>query len=269
MKHRTILICFILSLLSCEKVVEKDFAAEDPGILSVECILTNEKKHQLVRLGRVGPDLNQGFSPASGALVQVIHRISPNRRDTFTFPEDHGSPGDYYSTGSFRATVTGLYQLNIIWEDRYYRAFSGMDPGIPLNRPVYLVNDSGYYELPHPRDPDVYMMEYKLWDPGPDTQQLPSYLIYYYSLENIDVMDIFQPDQQEIAVSPGSVWVRRKYSLTQDHRDYLRGILMETTWRGGLLDVARSNPATNIRSDHEVVGFFSASTVVGDTLVLE
>ena len=42
---------------------------------------------------------------------------------------------------------------------------------------------------------------------------------------------------------------------------------METEWKGGIFDVLQANVNSNIKGN--AVGFFSASTVISDTLIIK
>ena len=88
----------------------------------------------------------------------------------------------------------------------------------------------------------------------------------YYDLKNIDVNKQFKPDQERVYFPAGTVIVRRKYSVSNKYREYLRGMLSETAWRGGLFDAFPANAATNLSEG--AVGFFAVSTVVTDTTII-
>jgi hypothetical protein len=46
---------------------------------------------------------------------------------------------------------------------------------------------------------------------------------------------------------------------------FLRGVLSETDWRGGMFDVLPGNARTNMEG--EAIGFFTAADVLRDTIV--
>ena len=68
----------------------------------------------------------------------------------------------------------------------------------------------------------------------------------YYTLDNFDVNDIFGPEPEVIEFPPGTVIIRKKYSLTKAHQNFLRSLLMETEWSEGIFDVQHGNVATNM-----------------------
>ena len=90
---------------------------------------------------------------------------------------------------------------------------------------------------------------------------------FYYTLDVIDVNQIFAPDKEEIIFPKGAKFFRRKYSLSEKHQEFLRSLLSETDWRGGFFDVAQGNVKTNLSSG--AVGFFAVSMVQTDITVVD
>jgi hypothetical protein len=65
-------------------------------------------------------------------------------------------------------------------------------------------------------------------------------------LNNIDVNTIFGGDREVICFPSGTTIVRKKYGLTESHQSFLRSMLMETDWSGGIFDVQHGNVETNL-----------------------
>jgi hypothetical protein len=113
------------------------------------------------------------------------------------------------------------------------------------------------------------MTEYYL-----DWSQLPGFAdndscrakIVYYSLNTIDVGEMFKPEQEQVVFPEGTVVHRKKYSMNEAHAAFIRTLLSETEWRGGLFDVQPGNVQTNLSEG--AVGYFAASTVVADSTVI-
>ena len=61
--------------------------------------------------------------------------------------------------------------------------------------------------------------------------------------------------------------IESKYSVTPEHAGFIRSMLLETEWRGGLFDVAQGNLETNLSQG--AFGFFAISTVIRDTLTVK
>jgi len=88
----------------------------------------------------------------------------------------------------------------------------------------------------------------------------------YYDLKNVDINEQFKPTQERVDFPAGTVIIRRKYSISPRYREYLRGMLSETAWRGGMFDTFPANAATNLEGG--AVGFFAVSTIVMDTTLI-
>ena len=89
---------------------------------------------------------------------------------------------------------------------------------------------------------------------------------YYYTLESIDVNQIFKPDQNNNQFPAGSIVLRKKYSMSENQQEFYRTFLSETQWRGSPFDIQKGNVATNLSEG--AIGFFAVSTVVSDTTVI-
>jgi hypothetical protein len=89
----------------------------------------------------------------------------------------------------------------------------------------------------------------------------------YYDLKNIDINEQFKPSQEQVVFPAGTTIIRKKYSVSPRYKSYLRGMLSETAWRGGLFDSFPANAATNLSEG--AVGFFAISTVLSDTTIIQ
>ena len=94
-------------------------------------------------------------------------------------------------------------------------------------------------------------------------------LIYKYSLNSVDVNEIFKPAQELLSFPPGTIVQLTKESVNPWYAEFLRGMLSETDWRGGMFDVLPGNARTNMEGD--AVGFFTAADVLHkiDTISLK
>jgi hypothetical protein len=107
-----------------------------------------------------------------------------------------------------------------------------------------------------------------------DWSSIPSYCSTYghceaqetfYYLKNIDVNKVFGPEKEVIYFPSETKIVRRIYSLSNEHQAFLRSLLMETEWRGGLFDVQPANVKSNLSNG--AWGFFGACMVLTDSLI--
>ncbi|HEX2395261.1 MAG TPA: hypothetical protein VHI78_07945, partial [Bacteroidales bacterium] len=86
----------------------------------------------------------------------------------------------------------------------------------------------------------------------------------YYVLNNIDLGKIFSPDRQVIKFPHKTTIIRRKYSLTPEHQEFARSLMLETEWRGGIFDAEAGNVPTNFKNGMH--GWFAVCTLVSDTI---
>ena len=89
----------------------------------------------------------------------------------------------------------------------------------------------------------------------PDT----SARLLYYTLPTIDVSEIFAPGIQTIYFPSGTYITEKKYSITREHAEYIRALLLESKWQGGLFDTEHANLPTNMSNG--AIGFFGACGV--------
>ena len=80
--------------------------------------------------------------------------------------------------------------------------------------------------------------------------------------------EIFSPDKEHVQFPPGTIVTRTKESVSKGYEEFLRGMLSETIWRGGVFDVMPGNAFNNFDSDL-ALGYFVAATVIRDTVVLK
>ena len=258
---------FCVSLISCEREIEWDIETQNTDILVVEALLTNEKTNHLVKLTHPNPTSNGGFNPASGATVA----ITDGETVTVLLEFPAGS-GLYFTPADFRALFGKRYTLFIQYDGRNYAASDQSTPGQPFgNEPVYIENDSGFYYLNYTGGSDPSMTRYFLnWSQteycaSSDDPCLAK--VVFYDLKTVDVNENFRPDKEIVVFPAGTSIIRKKYSLSEPYRQFLRSMLSETEWRGGYFDVQRGNVSTNLSEG--AVGFFSVSTVVTDTTVVQ
>ena len=84
--------------------------------------------------------------------------------------------------------------------------------------------------------------------------------------KSIDVNKIFRPAKERIPFPVGTRVYRRQYSMNPWQEDFVRTLMAETEWRGGLFDVQPGNVRTNLSEG--AVGYFSVSQVVADTTII-
>lgn len=269
MKNKWIIFMLSLFMISCEEQFDWDTVPQENDLLVVDALLTNEKMNHLVKLSRTNPESNQGWNPASGAVV-IISDGEKNELLT-EFPVNSGL---YYTSSDFRAVFAKQYYLIIRYMGKIYSATDSSVPGEPFtSEELYKDADSGLFELNFTPSGIPSMTRYFLtWSHTEYCQQnqnndLCSAKVVYYDLKTIGVNENFKPEKEKVLFPNGTIIVRKKYSLSEAYRQFLRSMLSETEWRGGLFDVQRGNAFTNLSEG--AVGFFAISTVVTDTTIVQ
>jgi hypothetical protein len=262
-----ILIYFLILLIcgSCEEQITWDLDISNTPLLVVEGMITNENMQHQIKLTRPVSELNAIPEPVSGATVVIYEP-----ENSMVLTEDKPGSG-IYLTDSMRAVFGKVYALIITIGEKEYTAQTSMVPVTPLDSLEYSSADGteGYYKLNLFDTDEPSMTEYYL-----DWSQLPGFTdtdssrakIIYYSLNTVDVGEMFKPEQEQVVFPEGTVVHRKKYSMNEAHADFIRTLLSETEWRGGLFDVQPGNVQTNLSNG--AVGYFAASTVVTDSTVI-
>lgn len=249
----------------CEEQITWDLDTRETPLLVVEAMITNERIRHQVRLSRPVIELNAIPEPISGATIVI-----QDPENSYNLVEDPSGSG-IYLTDSMRAVFDRIYTLVIRVGENEYTAETSMVPVTPLDTLKYSTAGSSedYYTLNLFDTDEPSMTEYYLdWSKVPGFSDHDSCLarIIYYSLNTIDVGEMFKPEQEQVVFPQGTIVYRRKYSMNEAHAAFVRTLLSETEWRGGLFDVQPGNVQTNLSEG--AVGYFAASTVVADSTVI-
>lgn len=261
------IIGLILVLFSCEERIDWDLQTRKLPVLVVDGMITNERKPHCVSLTKPVTELNQPPQPVSGALVAISDGDS-----VLMLNEDIARPGYYYTDSTVQGVVGKIYYLYIRINNIEFGARAMMYPVDPLQPLKYhrIAENNNFYELNYRESSDPSMMKVYLdWShlaDQNDKEKAKAY-IHYYTLKSIDVNELFKPDRERVVFPAGTFVLRKKFSLSPDYREFLRSMLMETEWKGGVFDVLPANVKSNITGGR-AAGFFAASTVISDTSVI-
>ena len=259
-----IFLSFLIAFAAgCEEKVDLPLSPENTDLLVVEGVITNENKNHLVTLTHPYPKQNGEGQPVSGALVIVFEDSTAH-----VLTEIPSGSGKYY-TPPLRALVGKLYTLFIQHNGRRYFAQDSPVPVQPLQDLNYRENENGYVLTLHPSGVNPNYVEHTIdWkDSGTcETESSCGGKIIFYDLKTIDVNEIYKPDQEVFHFPENSIVVRRKFSVSPAYKSFLRSMLSETSWRGGVFDVERANVPSNLSEG--AVGFFAVCSVVSDTTLI-
>ncbi len=266
MKHRYLYILFVLFLLSCEERIDWNPDTKEIPLLVVDGMITNERKQHKVILTKPVKSLNQKPGPVSGATVAITDGDS-----VFILNEDSRNPGMYFTDPDVRGVPGKSYYLYVKVGNEEFYGGDYMAQVEPMKALSYhkIQGQENLYELDYMESKDASAMDvYFDWSYLVDESKKESAraFVHYYSLKSIDVNEIFKPARERVIFPAGTIVLRRKYSLSRVHQEFLRSMMMETEWKGGVFDVMPANVISNIKG--RAVGFFSASMVVSDTSLI-
>ena len=264
LRQHMILFSLLLVANGCEKEYPWKLHSYELNKIVVEGILTSEYKPQHIFLSKPMDTLNGTAIRISGADIRVSDEDSE-----YVFTEHQ--IGEYVSL-PFGAVTGRAYTLSISLKGENYSATAEMVPISPM--PVINITlDSarGLYRYNYADDGTPSMMEVNY-----DWSSIPSYCDtigscsaseYFYSLPVIEVNKVFEPSKEIVWFPAGTVIIRRKYSLSEAHQEFLRSLLMETEWTGGIFDVQHGNVNSNISNG--ALGFFGVCMVLSDTTMVQ
>ena len=254
----------IIHLTGCEEEIDWQLQKSQSDLIVVEAILTNENKNQLIRLSRPFAEQNMTPEPVSGAIVTI-----KTSDGSFSAREKPVGTGLYF-TDSLTAVVGKLYTIVIDYNSFTYFANAIQTSGEGLEPISYQETSNNHFTLDFTSSGTAanYIKYFISWKESGNCSPSESCeaLQIYYDLKNVDVHEQFKPDQEIVEFPEGTIIIRKKYSVSNDYREYLRGMLSETSWRGGVFDVFPANAATNLSNG--AVGFVAISTVVTVTTII-
>jgi len=264
MKRYWIYIALIMIFSACAK--QTDWEAPEDGInyIVVDGIMTNENKVQYIHLQFNKSNLNDVAVPLIGAEV-----IISNEDEIYQLIEDPEEAGRYITDTIVVARFSKNYSLLIYYNERFYSAQAYMVSGKTFAELTYKKND----------DNDLYHIDYvassfeaedpAMWEIQLDWSSAPGYenidpetcmkKLLFYTLPTLDVSQVFAPLVEQVSFPAGTQILERRYSLTPEHSDFVRTLLLETSWQGGVFPSDPANLITNVSEG--AIGFFGVCAV--------
>jgi len=264
MKKGILFVCVLLSLFSCVKKTDWPINSNVPGVIVVDGILTDEPKKQVIRITYPTAQLNETPVPVSGANV-VIN----NEDSTYQLNEQPVNSGLYQTNSNFSAVLGKNYSLLIFFKDKVFSAKAYMTPGFVFNPLHYAKNDGD----------NLFHIDYvasafntqlpAMWEVLLDWSKVPGYeqtdslackkRMLFYTLPTLDVSEIFAPELEKISFPSGTLITEKRYSLSPNHAAFIRTLLSETNWQGGLFCSTPANVLTDLSSG--AIGYFGVCAV--------
>ncbi len=263
------IILLILVFVSCEKKIVWNTKPKTINYIVVDGLLTNERKQHKVKITLPVDMLNAEPKPVSGAVVKI------NTGDSTVILQENMNEKGVYETPIVQAVVNKTYNLSIHYKNDNYTAEA-------LMIPVSSFESLSYVQVPDTID--LYQIEKEFtsveparweifidWSDVPDYENVADSLcqarLNFYNLHTIDPGQVFAPEKEKVYFPRGTKIIQTKYSLTDEHAEFIRTLLSETEWKGGFFDAAPGNVKTNLSAGAR--GYFAVSTVVKDTVIVE
>ncbi|OFY34218.1 MAG: hypothetical protein A2275_11925 [Bacteroidetes bacterium RIFOXYA12_FULL_35_11] len=255
-----------LLVTSCEKKIDWNLDIQEQDFIIVEGMITSEKKAHQVKISKPVKNLNDPAVGVSGAIVSI--------NDSIILTETTSGSGVYQTASSVSGSPENEYKLKIISGGKTYTAVALMKPCNSLSPLRYSkIGGTNNYKIDWIAGAynyeKAFMYEITLdWSSSDSCLQgNPCFtLMYYYTLTTIDVNQIFSPETERIIFPAGTIITEKKYSISAEHENFIRCLLIETKWRGGLFDSSPANIPTNLTGGAK--GFFSACDVIQTIIVV-
>jgi hypothetical protein len=253
-------------LTACEAETDWPLQTGNHNLLVVDGTITDEKKIQIIRLSTPVDQLNAVAPPVSDASIIVTLEDS-----VYKFHELAGTPGTYVSNNLFAGKKNKIHSLLISVGGKVYSAKASMEPGVVLvpNLSYTLDSVTKLYQISKVYNNEFNPVKPAMFEIMLDWSQVPGYQdadpesckarLLYYVLPTLDVSQVFAPDAEQVGFPGRTFIVEKRYSLTTEHAGFLRELLSETTWQGGLFNSAAANIPTNLSQG--AIGYFGACAV--------
>jgi len=257
-----------LLMTGCEKETAWSPENLSASYVVVDGTITNELKIQEIRLIKPANSPNEEPGAITGADILVS-----TEDKVYTFTQDQERPGYYLSEEAFAGKAGMTYSLIVNHNNTIISAKTGMvqatdfiflryvrQSSTKLFRIVWVANP---YNAKRPAMYEILLD----WSAVPGYENMApedtKARLLYYTLPTLDVSQIFAPAMEAVLFPPGTVITEKRYSLTQGHAEYIRALLSETNWQGGLFNSAPANLPTNLSGNG--LGYFGACAITTKT----
>lgn len=257
---------YILLLLftACVKETDWEPSGEAESYIVVDGIITNEAKNQSISIHYNYSDLNEEAERLSGASV-----IISNEDNTYQLAEDPENQGTYLTDSIVVAQFNKNYSLLILHGEKVYSAQAYMAPGKSFPELVYKKNEGDeLYHISYVAS-SFEASDPAMWEVIIDWSGVEGYehlddddcirRLLFYTLPTLDVSQIFAPVVEQVFFPAGTNIEERRYSLTQEHAAFIRTLLLETSWQGGVFPSDPANVTTNLSEG--ALGYFGVCAV--------
>ena len=261
------LLFLVIWCATCENPIDWELQPGENGKLVIEAIITNEDKVQEVKLSLSYDDFNQQPQPVSNAVVKMY-----DGQNAVQFFEDPDEPGTFLSEIAFGAALLTAYGLEVGYEGQQHVAITYMVPVLPMDSLTFQqIGETDSLRLHHVAS-TYGVVEQAMYEIDIDWNHIiPSdssqARVYYYTFNTVNASQIFGPSKEDVIFPKGSIVIEKKYSLNEEFAEFLRTLVLETQWQGGVYEEESGNLPSNFSNG--ALGFFGLCAVKSDTIVAE
>jgi hypothetical protein len=261
MKRLTLYFFLLAAFASCVKETDWPLGSSPGRVIVVDAIVTDIQGSQSVLLTWSVDSLNEIPQPVAGANVLIS-----NEDSSWQLAETPAFSGRYVTSDDFVAVPGKNYTLLISLDSKIYSAKTAMEAGKFFDPLEYVKND----------DDSLYHIDWvasafsednpAMWEVILDWSGVPGYegldttltqaRLLFYTLPTLDVGQLFAPPVEKVSFPAGTLITENRYSLTSAHAGFIREMLLETSWQGGLFSSVPSNVTTNLSAG--ATGWFGA-----------
>jgi len=266
------IVVLLLIFVSCEDVIDLKLPPMKQDVYVVSGLITNELDFVTVSVTQISKHTGVNV-PVSHAIVFIESESMGNGEGVMQridFVEDSLNPGMYVSDRRVRAVINRNYTLNVHIDTMHITATAYMEPITNMLPVSYykVASEEGIFALSDEQwSEEQAMWKFSLnWDFNHTCDTCKAQM-FAYSLQSVDVAQLLSPKKQKVVFPLSTQIIREKYSLTKEHAEYVRGLLLETQWNGGYFDEQPANVSSNF--SHGVLGYWGACMVLRDTTVVQ
>lgn len=266
-KYLSILLLITLFISCGETPLDWQLQEGNIDTIVVDAILTNEHHRHRVKITHPFADPNHIPDPITGADVSI--RVN---NQTYHLLELPNHPGTYINANIIDDQIGNTYFLEVNYQGKSYDARATMEPVNIFGKLTFAtVPNTDSMTIKNP-PPLIDEFEQAMYEINIDWSHLTNIgktraKIFFYTFNTIDVGQIFSPPKETVQFPRGSRVLVKKYSLSEEYAAFLRALVSESQWQGGLFEESKDNLPTNISNGG--LGFFSASAVLVDSLIAQ
>ena len=263
MKKFISIILILISLTSCEDVVDLNLNTSEPRLVidaSINWLKGTSGNEQKIKLTLTAPYFNTTVPAANGAQILV----TDSDNNTFNFVEESNT--GIYKNNNFIPEINKTYTLQINYEGETYTATETLKSVVPIDY-VEQINDGGFSgnetELKAYYTDPAYEENYYFFEFKSNVIEIPSLEVYKDEFTNGNQIFGFYSEED---LNPGDQVIIRNYGISQRFYDFMFLLLQQnSTDSGGPFETQpatiRGNIINQTNSENFPLGYFRLSEV--------